>query len=314
MEGMPLVSIGLPTYNGAKTLERSIQSVLQQKYTTWELIISDNASTDDTGLICRSYSQQDSRIHYHRQAENQGASNNFSAVLRLAQGEYFMWLADDDWLCEDFLIRCAALLQNDPDCALACGKVNYFQGETFAFQSKELSLTQNAASQRVLGYYKSVSDNGMMYSLMRRSLLNDPLLPRNIMGGDWLFMASMVFRGKLLVETETCLNRSLGGVSENIYKIAASLELTQFQAKHPYLAITIFVFQEIAWASPVYRSLSAPSRWKLAIKSAAVVWHRYGWLFYFSAVLIKFVALAQRFASEQTYHRMRVAFRKVIPK
>lgn len=92
-----LVSIGLPVYNGSKFLRRALDSLLGQTYHNIELIISDNASTDDTGFICEEYAANDTRIHYIRQKANIGGLNNFNFVLSLARGEYFMWAAHDDW-------------------------------------------------------------------------------------------------------------------------------------------------------------------------------------------------------------------------
>lgn len=97
MIGNDLVSIGLPTYNGALKIRRALDSLLSQTYQNIELIISDNASTDDTREICAEYASRDKRIRYIRQKENIGQFQNFPFVLRNANGKYFMWTADDDW-------------------------------------------------------------------------------------------------------------------------------------------------------------------------------------------------------------------------
>lgn len=91
-----LLSIGMPVYNGAKFIDKSIHSLLAQKYDNFELIISDNASTDETKEICLKYAKLDGRIRYIRQENNIGASANFQYVLGEATGEYFMWAAADD--------------------------------------------------------------------------------------------------------------------------------------------------------------------------------------------------------------------------
>ncbi|MEW6694014.1 MAG: glycosyltransferase [Pseudomonadota bacterium] len=92
----PQVSIGMPVYNGAKFIREALDSLLAQTFTDFELIISDNASTDETEAICREYAAKDKRIHYIRQRENLGATANFKYVLDEAVGEYFMWAAADD--------------------------------------------------------------------------------------------------------------------------------------------------------------------------------------------------------------------------
>jgi glycosyltransferase involved in cell wall biosynthesis len=92
----PQVSIGMPVYNGAKFIREALDSLLAQTFTDFELIISDNASTDGTEAICREYAAKDVRVRYVRQAQNRGAIANFQYVLDEAVGGYFMWAAADD--------------------------------------------------------------------------------------------------------------------------------------------------------------------------------------------------------------------------
>lgn len=114
----PKVSIGLPVYNGEKYLASAIHSLLTQTYTDFELIISDNASTDSTAEICKWYAARDSRIRYHREPTNRGAAWNFTRTFELARGEYFKWQAHDD-LCETtFLEKCVAVLDADASVVL----------------------------------------------------------------------------------------------------------------------------------------------------------------------------------------------------
>ena len=99
----PKVSIGMPVYNGEAFIREALDSLLAQTFTDFELIISDNASTDGTEAICREYAAKDERIRYLRQAENRGAPANFQCVLDEAVGEYFMWAAADDWWEKTFI-------------------------------------------------------------------------------------------------------------------------------------------------------------------------------------------------------------------
>src|SRR4051812_44240337 len=95
-EHTPLVSIGLPVYNGEKYIAEAIESLLSQDYTNIEIIISDNASTDNTPQICQQYQHKNPRIRYFRNDTNIGASNNFNRTFELSKGEFFMWAAYDD--------------------------------------------------------------------------------------------------------------------------------------------------------------------------------------------------------------------------
>jgi glycosyltransferase involved in cell wall biosynthesis len=109
----PCVSVGLAVYNGENYIRESIESILNQTFHDFELIISDNASTDDTAEICQQYADRDSRIHYSRADRNRGAAWNQSRVMELARGKYFMLQAHDDLRTADYLEKAVAVLEQD---------------------------------------------------------------------------------------------------------------------------------------------------------------------------------------------------------
>lgn len=117
--GVPRLSIGLPVHNGQNYLSESLEALLDQSYTDFELIISDNASTDETESICRSYAAQDRRIRYLRQPRNIGAAPNHMFVFRQSRGEFFKWAAHDDLYGRDLLARCVEALDEHPDVVLS---------------------------------------------------------------------------------------------------------------------------------------------------------------------------------------------------
>lgn len=114
----PRVSIGLPVYNAERYLEAALRSLLQQTYTDFELIISDNASTDRTGAMCRDYAARDPRIRYTRNDTNIGGSPNHNRVFHLSRGVFFTWAAHDDLRAPEHVERCVAVLEADPDVVL----------------------------------------------------------------------------------------------------------------------------------------------------------------------------------------------------
>lgn len=114
----PRVSIGLPVYNGERYLEEALQSLLSQTFEDFEIIISDNASTDRTGEICQRYVARDGRVRYYRNAQNLGAAPNFNRAVELASGEYFKWACHDDLCSPEYLERCVAVLDRDPSVVL----------------------------------------------------------------------------------------------------------------------------------------------------------------------------------------------------
>jgi glycosyltransferase involved in cell wall biosynthesis len=119
MNSVPRLSIGLPVYNGEKYLTESLESLLGQSYDDFELIISDNASTDGTADICHHYGKQDSRIRYLRQPYNIGLAPNRNFVVRQARGELFKEASDDDLYARDMLKRCVDALDEHPQVVLA---------------------------------------------------------------------------------------------------------------------------------------------------------------------------------------------------
>src|ERR1700734_92340 len=113
------VSLGLPVHNGERFVKHAIQSVLDQTFTDFELIISDNASTDSTPDICEEFARQDSRVRYIRQEINIGAKANFNRVFEYSRGEYFKWVAADDVCGPRYLELTVAELDADPSVVLA---------------------------------------------------------------------------------------------------------------------------------------------------------------------------------------------------
>ncbi len=118
-DSKPLLSIGLYVYNGERFLRGCLDSFLNQTFRDFELIISDNASTDRTSEICREYAARDSRIRYYRSEKNMGAGWNCRRVCELATGKYFKWAANDDRCEPDFLRRCVEVLEKDASVVLA---------------------------------------------------------------------------------------------------------------------------------------------------------------------------------------------------
>src|SRR5919112_5909956 len=106
MTARPRVTIGLPVYNGERFLEQALDGLLAQTFTDFELIISDNASTDRTPEICQAYAARDSRIRYVRQPENIGAGPNHNILVPMARGEYFKWASHDDLYDPDLVAKC----------------------------------------------------------------------------------------------------------------------------------------------------------------------------------------------------------------
>ena len=138
----PKVSVGLPIYNGEKTVGRALNHILTQNYTNYELLISDNASTDNTESICRIYEQKHNSIKYFKRDHNYGISNNFNFVAMQAKGEYFIWMHDDDYWKPEFLETLVNELDSKPEiglsmCAIQRIKINGDKHDLIRFNNND---------------------------------------------------------------------------------------------------------------------------------------------------------------------------------
>ena len=268
-----LVSVGVPTYNRARQLQRAIESILAQDYSELELIISDNASTDDTQRICENFSVRDHRVRYFRQPHNRGAHDNFVEVWKKATGEFFMWLGDDDWLDQSYIGRCVQVFGHT-DYSLVCGKTRYFREGKFVCEGVPISLLQEQANDRVLAYYREVSDNGTFHGLMRRSQVS-AVPVRNVVGGDWLYVAGVAFVGKIKTLEDVSVNRSFGVSTIGHKEIAKSFGFSRFAGSHPRFSIAVAAFRDIL-DSPVYSQCGTFGRVLFAFKVFALIARRDG--------------------------------------
>jgi glycosyltransferase involved in cell wall biosynthesis len=116
---VPRLTLGLPTHNGERFLAQSLDALLAQTFTDFELIISDNASTDRTAEIARQYEAKDRRVRYVHHPENRGSTFNHNFVMEQAHGEFFKWVSDDDLYAPDLLQRCVDALDTYPQIVLA---------------------------------------------------------------------------------------------------------------------------------------------------------------------------------------------------
>ncbi len=201
----------MPVYNGQEFLRDSIRSILEQTYTDFELIISDNASTDETAKICREFAARDPRIRYYRNPENIGASDNYNAVYRHARGVYFKWASGND-LCErTFLEKCVAVLDRRPDAVLACPRVRLMHGEPASAEDyiDNLNLEQESACERFKDFFKRVRLNNIMNGLIRTQALRHTPLIKPYYSSDTVLMAEAVLRGKFIEVPEYLFYRRM---------------------------------------------------------------------------------------------------------
>jgi len=195
--GKPVVSIGMPVYNAERYLARAVDSLLKQDYADFELILSDNASTDGTWTLCREYAERDKRVRIYQNERNRGAVENFKRVCDAARGDYFMWAAADDYWLPGFVSALVKALEADPSAGVAM---------TAFERVREDGTIQDAVrfekwNPNRLGYLWMMlclaSSRGahhvFIYGLFRASLINAAMrhsIPQ-VPGGDRVFMCQV---------------------------------------------------------------------------------------------------------------------------
>lgn len=248
-----LVTVGVPTYHRAATLERTLLSICKQSYENLEIIVSNNCPDDpDTERVVRSFLNRDSRIRYFVQEKNIGPTRNFAFLLSKASGVYFLWVADDDDIPLDYVENTTRFLNEHPDYALVGYQSNfYYQGEQVA-EGTRINITGESEALRVFNVYRTMYDNSIYYGVARRSVL-DNLQLINVMGSDWLWVSGIALQGKISMLKGGFISRNAKGTSRSYCSYASILQVPQIQAWFPYLTIALNGFYDVLWRQEIYR-------------------------------------------------------------
>lgn len=192
--GQPLVSVGIPVYNGEEHLAEAIQSVLGQDYQNWELILCDNASEDGTAEICSRFAAADARIRHVRNPQNLGLMPNFRKALFEARGELFTWLAHDDWLSSSrYLATVAGYLAAHPE-VVACTTAFRIAGSEFGVAGDTIAFPEIGpdrwprSREEYFRWPHSWIESLTIYGVIRRKALLEVELPeRSFKGRPHIF-------------------------------------------------------------------------------------------------------------------------------
>ena len=202
MADHPVLSIGLPVYNGANYLRDAIDSLVAQTFRDFEVIIGDNASTDDTARIAKEYMRTDRRIRYHRQSHNLGAAPNFNDVYRRANGQkYFKWASHDDLLEPTFLASCIEALESHPECPLAYSLFWRIDGSgdhvAEGEPRPELGSDEPAvrAASAIYPYEQGGASDSPIFGVIRRTALERTRLHGSFTGSDRTLVLELALQG-----------------------------------------------------------------------------------------------------------------------
>ncbi len=194
----PCVSIGMPVYNGEDYLAAAIESILTQTFSDFELIISDNASTDRTADICRAYAASDPRVRYVRNGTNLGAARNYNQVVELARGRYFKWASHDDVCAPQLLERCVAVLEREPGVVLCYARTQFIDEEGQAIEQHEdrFDLRSPNPHERFAGVFEAPGWCNPIFGVVRTDVLRQTALIGGYYSSDRVLLAELALRGK----------------------------------------------------------------------------------------------------------------------
>lgn len=215
------VSIGFPVYNGEKFIRNALDSILSQTYRDFELIISDNASTDSTSNICHEYALIDKRIRYIRQNNNMGIVWNFNFVLKQSNKEYFVWASSDDLWHNEFLQKNLNILENNKNIVGSIGDVSYSNSVNYKFKlnnnkvnSKKYRYVQpaNGTYESKVRTYLKFFQGSMVYGLYRQKELQKSVTIKEFfIASDLSIILNVLKYGDLYVFDQNLLHRYAKG-------------------------------------------------------------------------------------------------------
>lgn len=216
---MPVITVGMPIYNGERFAEASIRSVLDQTFDDFELLISDNASTDRSEEICQDYAARDPRIRYWRNPTNIGAAANYNRLFAEARSPYFRWSNADDLLAPSLHESCLRALQGEPAAVLAAGRTAFIDenGRQSREYDDQLHLVQSSPSERLRMFLEKVGLTNVIYGLMRTDALGrtDLMGDGSIPAADTVMMGQLAIHGKFLQIDEVLFFRRMHAESSS---------------------------------------------------------------------------------------------------
>ncbi|MBE9190999.1 glycosyltransferase family 2 protein [Gloeocapsopsis crepidinum LEGE 06123] len=252
----PRVSIGMPVYNGAIYLKQALDSLLAQTFQDFELIVSDNGSTDATAEICRAYADQDSRIRYYRNEQNLGAGWNFNRVLELANSKYFRWACHDDMCAPELLQQCVEILDCNPAVVLCYPKtiiINEHEQQVEKYVD-DFNLRSPEPHKRFKQYHQIVRyGHGChpLFGLIRTDILKQTARMGSYPSSDLVLLGELVLNGEF-------------------YEIP---EYLFFKRDHPNTSVRAHraFRQRIAWYDPSKEGKLHLTRWKWFLEYLAAI-------------------------------------------
>jgi glycosyltransferase involved in cell wall biosynthesis len=281
MSATPRVSVGMPAYNSAATICSSIESLLAQSFSDFELIVSDNASTDATRDLVESYARRDRRVRLVRQEVNVGVNRNYSHVARRASGELFKWTSSSDWCAPTFLERCVRELDAHGDAVLAVPRTRLFSDtpEMSEDYPRDVEVLDERPSDRLVRLTTTLALNNAMNGVIRMSALKRTPLMGTYIGADVVLMGHLALLGKFRLVDERLFYRRMSEATATALQNRDAV-LAYHYPKPGACSLFQNTKQHLGWLRPAL-SVPMPLRERLPILKYVVkmwYWGRKAWI------------------------------------
>ena len=228
MTSAPLLAVGLPVYNGERYLAEAFESILGQTYGDFELIVSDNASTDGTEAICREFAVRDRRVRFIRQDTNHGAAWNYNYVFSECSSPFFRWAAADDLIAPTCFARCLETLQAAPEAVLCYPRALIIDesGNVLREHDDLLDLRSSRPYVRLRRQYLNVVLGDAMFGIVRSDVLRRTRGHGSYPSADYVLLGELALAGQLWeIPDRLFLRREHAGMSRRAHRNPVELSI-----------------------------------------------------------------------------------------
>lgn len=237
------IVIGIPAYNEARFIGRAIQSLKEQEWSDFLVVISDNASTDGTGRVCQTAIGADPRFRYVRHESNNGSIDNFNFVLEETRSPYFMWLGAHDFLAPDFLVDHITALEREPRFSLSYSLTQWVDRDGCLLRvsrASNIASFRGGAIGRFLHSVLRLSECTAINNVLRRAALGSSRFER-VPGPDLLLLSELLFRGPAhLVPKATYYRRDMEAKAEQMKRLGGEKPLQTDFSQTEALYVQLF--------------------------------------------------------------------------
>jgi glycosyltransferase involved in cell wall biosynthesis len=223
------VTVAIPVFNDGNRIGKSIDSVLSQSFSNFRLLVSDNASSDQSQEQCLQRVRRDRRIRYFRQATNIGVFRNYNELFRKCDTKYFKWQSSNDWCEKKFLATCIEEMESDPRTVLVFSTVNLVDenGRCETYKD-DFGLEMASPADRFVYLLENIKLCNVFNGVIRTEALRHTGLNRPFRGSDAVLMAELALRGRFVLISDSLWNRTMTAATST--KLRSSEQKGQFFA------------------------------------------------------------------------------------